>query len=819
MLSPASNAESKRNRGDAAVSSNILSSSLPSITDNSQSYADTDADGRRATRKKRTRENSRKARKSDAKAGVSAVGNGERIGASSPLSASTSNASLRTRTRSRDRDQDQERGVETSRTRSRRHRSRDRTTPTLAPHQESSIPTRDRLTLFRRAFSALELSSGRDRPSKTGIRKNHTVAWMDGRQDDYQHSSVSGASHDPDSSRRFRNDMLARRRTAFGGSRRPRKTGIPGKNGEEPETNVFNFVDIILNMPKDPSWQQVAMKLLKVLALLTIAYFALMALYFAAEFQSTTRLKNFNILVVDLDHSIIGNRFLNFTETDNAAPEQVNWMIQTGYKDVREIAADVERGLYWGAIVVQPNASTILNKALATPLSNYDPTKAFLFIYDGGRDPLVMKPYVVASMYTQFLRFTKVFNPTWVYIVLSFAAESNATLVELTEAPQVLGIPVAFEEMDLHPPTASIITSATSVAYIWIFLVAGGSTYMVAHIVQPMTRYASVRRTIVTLLLPLLLFLCSLSMAYSVLLRVFGVPFESVGQFISLFMGILLLQAAVASLVLFLIFLIPVVFIPIITITFVVMNVIAVFNPVELMPVFYRWVYAMPFLNAVQMARFVLMGSYNRLSYNLPILFAWITIPITLLPFAITRQKRLMMEVLEMERQEWQQAYDRQQRYYFDNSQYRYREDHRFEDDNAEDHELYGRDTVKKQRRWSHESVRPRSTRSRSHPRLGDDTMRDSNTRTRLDTADSDSSHSYNESGDGDGDQHSVNNTTQWVPPPNPLIFGSNASPSAPPESQVFDTHQSSSFIEMPKLSRHPYASELVRPHTPDEVK
>ncbi|KAG0253516.1 hypothetical protein BG011_006330 [Mortierella polycephala] len=613
--------------------------------------------------------------------------------------------------------------------------------------------------------------------------------------------------------------MAARRRTVFGGSRRPRKTGVPGKDGEESETNVFNFVDIMLNMPENPSWKQVVMKLLKVLSLMTIAYFALMALYFAAEFQSTARLKNFNILVVDLDRSIIGNRFLNFTEVNNAVPGQVNWMIQTDYKDVKEVVADVERGLYWGAIVVQPNASTMLNKALATPLSDYDPTKAFLFIYDGGRDPLVVKPYVVASMYSQFLQFTKIFNPTWVYIVLSFAAESNATLVELTEAPQVLGIPVAFEEMDLHPPTASIITSATSVAYIWIFLVAGGSTYMVAHIVQPMTRYASVRRTIITLLLPLLLFLCSLSMAYSVLLLVFGVPFESVGQFMSLFMSILLLQAVVASLVLFLIFLIPVVFIPIITTTFVVMNVIAIFNPVELMPAFYQWVYAMPFLNAVQMARFVLMGSYNRLSYNLPILFAWIMVPITLLPFAITRQKRLMMEALEMEQQEWRQAYARQQRHYFDNGQYRYYDDRSFEDDDAEDYELYDRDTVKKQHRWSHESVRPKSTRSRSHPHLGDDTVRDSSTHARPDTANSDSDRSHDETGDSDNDQRSVNNTAQWIPPPNPLIFGNNASPSAPLESQVFGTHQNPSFIEMPKLSRHPYASELARPHTPDEVK
>lgn len=62
-----------------------------------------------------------------------------------------------------------------------------------------------------------------------------------------------------------------------------RKRGVPGKDGEEPETDMFNFVDIMLNMPEEPTWRLVIIKLLKVLAVMTISYFALMALYFAAE--------------------------------------------------------------------------------------------------------------------------------------------------------------------------------------------------------------------------------------------------------------------------------------------------------------------------------------------------------------------------------------------------------------------------------------------------------------------------------------------------------------------------------------------------------
>ncbi|KAG0005754.1 hypothetical protein BGZ80_005882 [Entomortierella chlamydospora] len=433
------------------------------------------------------------------------------------------------------------------------------------------------------------------------------------------------------------------------------KTGIPGKNGEEPETDMFNFVHIMLNMPEEPTWKEVITKLFKVLAVMAISYFGLMSLYYAAEFKSDSYMSNFDVLVVDLDKGLIGSNFLNFTTLANAKAGQLNWSIKSSdlYPNISVISEEVSKGNYWGAIIIQPNASVNLMNAFSIPLPDYDPTGAFAFIYDGGRDPLVVKPYIVASMYTQFIVFTGVFNPAWIKFILAYSEQGNFTIDPLQNAPQVLGTPVAFEDIDLHPVTSTIITSATSVAYIWIFLVAGGSTYLVTHVVQPMTRHVSVFRTMIYMLLPLMMFLITMSMAYSALLPTFGVPFpDGVPQFFKLFGGMLLLQCSVSAMVLFLIFLIPVVYIPTFTITFVILNVIAVFNPTQLMPGFYRWVYAMPFLNAVQMARFVLMGSYNRLQYNIPVLCAWIMVPIILMPFAIARQKRLAKEARIREEEE-----------------------------------------------------------------------------------------------------------------------------------------------------------------------
>jgi hypothetical protein len=63
-----------------------------------------------------------------------------------------------------------------------------------------------------------------------------------------------------------------------------------------------------------------------------------------------------------------------------------------------------------------------------------------------------------------------------------------------------------------------------------------------------------------------------------------------------------------------------------------------------------------------------------------------------------------------------------------------------------------------------------------------------------------------------------------------PGMLESEAAPSAPPEPQVLEASRyrqhrrpseeyQRSLIEMPQLTRHPYASELVNAQTPDEVK
>lgn len=98
-------------------------------------------------------------------------------------------------------------------------------------------------------------------------------------------NSATGSKNDLILDRRhLKNERVPEKVTSQYQHRRgSRKRGVPGKDGEEPETDMFKFVDIMLDMPDEPTWRLVIIKLLKVLTVMTISYFALMALYFAAE--------------------------------------------------------------------------------------------------------------------------------------------------------------------------------------------------------------------------------------------------------------------------------------------------------------------------------------------------------------------------------------------------------------------------------------------------------------------------------------------------------------------------------------------------------
>lgn len=136
---------------------------------------------------------------------------------------------------------------------------------------EPPAGSRKRLPLLRQTLAFLRKPGKRYRRGSGESNRNHTVS----------RKEVNGRG----SSRRnqtLRMIELARK-VPYSGFNGPRKTGIPGRDGEEPETNTFKYVGIMLDMPENPTLWQVLWKLFKVLVVMTIAYFALMALYFAAE--------------------------------------------------------------------------------------------------------------------------------------------------------------------------------------------------------------------------------------------------------------------------------------------------------------------------------------------------------------------------------------------------------------------------------------------------------------------------------------------------------------------------------------------------------
>lgn len=160
------------------------------------------------------------------------------------------------------------------------------------PFLEPPSMSRNPFSLFRRAPVSQEATHKNRHPGD-----NHHVSWKGGNT---SHSTTRrGEWSSADKEQYARNKMMAKVPNGGRGGRQYRKSGYPGRNGEEPETDLFNFVDVIVNMPDTPSLKFIAAKMAKVLFVMTITYFALMAMYFAAE------VKQMQHIIIHKDQAIV----------------------------------------------------------------------------------------------------------------------------------------------------------------------------------------------------------------------------------------------------------------------------------------------------------------------------------------------------------------------------------------------------------------------------------------------------------------------------------------------------------------------------------
>lgn len=205
---------------------------------------------------------------------------------------------------------------------------------------------------------------------------------------------------------------------------------------------------------------------------------AFLCLFWGALFLQNDNVKNLKILVIDFDGQtpytetvpfvgpFVTKAIQNMTESGGIVPDYSFHSPNEYDHDPLKVREAVYNMHAWAAVVVNPNATALLNDAIRQGNSTYDPAGACQIIYSSARDQITTSSYIVPSLTALQRRIGATFGPSWILQV-----QSSLEDLRITDAPQALSPGIDFTVFDLRPFGPPIATPAVSIGLIYLIII------------------------------------------------------------------------------------------------------------------------------------------------------------------------------------------------------------------------------------------------------------------------------------------------------------------------------------------------------------
>lgn len=206
---------------------------------------------------------------------------------------------------------------------------------------------------------------------------------------------------------------------------------------------------------------------------------ALLCLFWGVLFHQNDYVKHLKILVVDFDGQVAP-----YTETTPwvgpFVTQIVNDMLDAGgivpayaFTSPRDFDNDplkVREAVYnthaWAAVVINPNATALLDQAIRQGNASYDPSGACQIIYSSARDQTIASSYIVPSLTALQKRVVSAFGRSWISNL-----QSSLQDLRIDIAPQALSPGIEFTTYDLRPFGPPVATPAVSIGLIYLIII------------------------------------------------------------------------------------------------------------------------------------------------------------------------------------------------------------------------------------------------------------------------------------------------------------------------------------------------------------
>lgn len=414
-------------------------------------------------------------------------------------------------------------------------------------------------------------------------------------------------------------------------------------------------------------WQMAGVRLhvlklwLRTNIILAIAIMAFLCLFWGALFRQNDNVKHLKILVVDFDGDalytgtspfvgpFITQAIQNMTAAGGLTP---TYLFQSPLDygsdplKVREAVYDMQA---WAAVIINPNATALLDYAIREGNSTYDPAGACQIILNSARDQTTSSTYIVPSLTALQKRVLAVFGRSWISHL-----QPNLSDLRASDAPQALSPGIDFTILDLRPFGPPIATPAVSIGLIYLIII---SFFSFTFFLPIHMKYLSpkghpplhFRHLIAWRYIATVSSYFFLSLIYSFVSLAFLMPMSNQpashvwptknanayghGTFVVYWMGnwVGMIAFGLASENMAMLLGTP--WTALWLIFWVISNVATGFYALDLAPNFYRWGYAWPMHNIVELTRSTLFDlQQSHVGRNFGVLFVWVAIDTLLFP-------------------------------------------------------------------------------------------------------------------------------------------------------------------------------------------
>jgi len=296
----------------------------------------------------------------------------------------------------------------------------------------------------------------------------------------------------------------------------------------------------------------------------------------------------------------------------------------------------------WAAIIVNANASALLQQAVAEGNQSYDPLGAMQVIYIQARDESTYNNYILPQLDQFMTDIQAKFGQQWISQVLSNSSLDSATY---SRAPQALNPAIGASTFNLRPFAPPQATPAVSIGLIYLIIISFFTfsfylpihqQFLIPNRHPPLHFYQLVIWRLVATGLAYVI----LSLAYSLVSLAFQIPFSHTaphpptgvannpdafgrGTFVVYWCVNLLGMYALGLASENVSMLIGQPWTAMWLIFWVITNVASSFYQIPLAPAFFRYGYAWPLHHVVAASRTVLFDTHSRLGLNFGVLAAW----------------------------------------------------------------------------------------------------------------------------------------------------------------------------------------------------